>query len=258
MTDTVLVDRDGAVATITLNRPDRRNALTGEMKDALVAAVREVGADSAVRAVVLAAAGPAFCVGQDLAEHASALERGGDDVLDTVREHYSPIVRGLMTMPKPVVAAVSGACVGAGLGFALACDHRVFSPDARLGTAFTGIGLTFDSGLSYTLPHAVGDARARELILLGRMADAEEAIAWGISGEVADDPLATARERARALATGPTAAFAESKRLILDIAALDAALEAEARAQGRCGATADHRGAVAAFLARERPRFTGA
>ncbi|MGB4136521.1 MAG: enoyl-CoA hydratase-related protein [Microbacterium sp.] len=253
----MLLERDGAVAVVTLNRPDRRNALTAEVKEALLAAVEEVGADDGVRAVVLTANGPAFSVGQDLAEHARALADGADLAFSTVRAHYSPIVRGLMTMPKPVVAAVAGACVGAGLGFALACDHRVFGPGARLGTAFSGIALTFDSGLSYSLPRAVGAARARELILFSRILDPAEAIAWGIAGEISEDPAARAAELAGALAQGPTTAFAQSKRMLLDLDALDAALAAEAAGQTACGATEDHRGAVEAFLARRSPTFSG-
>ncbi|MFC4139119.1 MULTISPECIES: enoyl-CoA hydratase/isomerase family protein [unclassified Microbacterium] len=258
MTDQVLLDRDGAVAIITLDRPEGRNALNVALKTALVAATAEVAADETVRAVVLAADGPAFSVGQDLAEHAALLaDGGGAAAISTVRDHYSPVVRSLMTMPKPVIAAVDGACVGAGLGLALASDLRVFGPGAKLGTAFTGIGLTFDTGLSYTLPRAVGEARARELILLPRMFGPQEAVAWGITGEIAEDPRARAREIAGLLAQGPTAAYRESKRLLLDAAALEAALEAEAVSQARAGDTQDHRDAVEAFLARRAPVFTG-
>ncbi|UJP11268.1 enoyl-CoA hydratase-related protein [Microbacterium sp. KUDC0406] len=259
MTDPVLLERDGAVAVITLNRPEARNALNIVLKTALVAAVSEAAADSAVRAVVLDANGPAFCVGQDLAEHATQLAGGGGaaSAISTVREHYSPVVRSVMTMPKPVIVAVDGACVGAGLGLALAGDLRVFGPGAKLGTAFTGIGLTFDTGLSYTLPRSVGDARARELILLPRMFGPQEAVSWGITGEIADDPRARAREIAGLIAQGPTTAYAESKRLLLDVDALESALEAEAVSQARSGAAQDHRDAVEAFLARRPPVFTG-
>lgn len=255
----VLVDRTGAVATITLNQPDRRNALTLAVKQALRDAVADVARDEGVRAVVVAGTGKAFCVGQDLGEHGTGLADGADVAFATVTEHYSPVVRDLLTMPKPVIAAVGGACVGAGLGFALACDHRVFAEGVKLSTAFTGIGLTFDSGLSVTLPRAVGDARARELMLFGRTFTAEEAIAWGIAGETvaAGAVLARASELAQQLADGPTVAFAETKRLLLDRAGLDAALAAEAAAQTRCGSTADHADAVRAFLDRGTPVFHG-
>jgi len=262
MTDTlVAVDRTGGVAAVTLQDPDHRNALTTTGKEALRAAVADVAADDTVRAVVLTGSARAFCLGQDLGEHATALADGAESAFTTVRDHYSPIVRDLLTMPKPVIAAVGGTCVGAGLGLALACDHRVFASGVKLATAFTGIGLTFDTGLSVTLPRAVGDARAKELVLFGRTFTAEEAVAWGISGEIvdADEVLLRSIDLARQLADGPTVAFAQGKRLIGQARglSLDEALEAEAVAQTVCGSTGDHAGAVAAFLNREKPSFTG-
>jgi 2-(1,2-epoxy-1,2-dihydrophenyl)acetyl-CoA isomerase len=257
-----LVAREGAVATVTLNRPDQRNALDEALKTALLEAVTEVGGDETVRAVVLAADGPAFCVGQDLAEHAAVLsEQGAEAAFGTVRQHYSPIVEALATMPKPVVAAVHGTCVGAGLGLALACDLRVFAEGATLGTAFTGIGLTCDSGLSATLTRSVGESRARELVLLGTTFKPADAVAWGISGQVvaAEDVAPTAAALAARLADGPTTAYAESKRLLAGAfgRSLAETLEAEAEAQVRCGATEDHRNAVDAFTSKARPAFTG-
>jgi len=257
-----LVTRDGDVATVTLNRPAQRNALDAALKTALLEAVTEVGGDDTVRAVVLAAEGPAFCVGQDLAEHAARLaEDGAESAFRTVEEHYSPIVEALATMPKPVVAAVSGTCVGAGLGLALACDLRVFAEDATLGTAFTGIGLTCDSGLSATLSRSVGESRARELVLLGATFKPAEAVTWGISGQVvaAEEVAATAAAIAGRLAAGPTTAYAESKRLLSGAfrRSLEETLAAEAEAQVRCGATDDHRNAVDAFMNKARPTFTG-
>lgn len=253
----LLIDRTAGVATITLTVP----ALTHDTKEALRDALADLATDNSVRAVVLANSGKAFCVGQDLGEHSAGLADGVEAAFATVREDYSPIVRYLLTMPKPVIASVNGACVGAGLGFALACDYRVFAAGTKLGTAFTGIGLTFDSGLSFTLPRAVGDARAKQLILFGQTFTAEEGLAWGIAGETvdADQVLDRSTALARQLAQGPTVAFAESKKLILEGAGLglDAALEAEALAQERCGGTTDHMGAVTAFLNREEPVFRG-
>jgi 2-(1,2-epoxy-1,2-dihydrophenyl)acetyl-CoA isomerase len=147
----VLLVRDGSVATITMTRP----ALTTPVKTALLDAVTQAGADETVRAVVLTGSGKAFCMGQDLVEHAAQLDTDAAHAFDTVEQHYNPIVLGLATMPKPVIAAVNGACVGAGLGFALACDLRIASAKAKFGTAFTAIGLTCDSGLSVTLARAV-------------------------------------------------------------------------------------------------------
>jgi 2-(1,2-epoxy-1,2-dihydrophenyl)acetyl-CoA isomerase len=159
------------------------------------------------------------------------------------------------------VAAVNGTCVGAGLGFALACDVRVFAAGATLGTAFSAIGLTCDSGLASTLPRAVGEARARELVLLGRSFTPEEAVAWGIAGEVvpAEEVAATAAKIAARLGAGPTLAYAESKQLLAEAfdRPLAKTLAAEGKSQARCGETADHQGAVTAFLNRERPTFAG-
>jgi len=135
----VLVERHDAVATVTINRPERRNSLNAAVKDALRDALAEVGADTGVRAVVLTGAGDHFCVGQDLKEHADGLAGGAEQAFATVAEHYAPIVHSLATMPKPVVAAVEGSCVGAGLGFALACDLRVVASNAVLATAFSSI-----------------------------------------------------------------------------------------------------------------------
>ena len=154
----LLVSLDDGVATVTLNRPDRGNGLTTELKERLLDALGNVGDDPAVRAVVLTGSGRSFCVGQDLGEHAEALRSDASTAFETVKRHYNPIVALLAGMPKPVIAAINGACVGAGLGFALACDLRIAADTAKFATAFTAIGLTCDSGLSATLALAVGAA----------------------------------------------------------------------------------------------------
>ena len=251
------VARDGAVATVILPGP----ALSLAVKESLLEALRSVAADDAVRAVVLTGTGRAFCVGQDLAEHADALDRDPATALDTVQEHYNPIVTTLATMPKPVVAGVNGTCVGAGLGFVLACDFAVVAEGATLGTAFTGIGLTCDSGLSVTLPAAVGMARARALLLRPTTFTAEQAVTWGLPFDLvpAGEVGARAGALAAELAAGPTAAYAETKRLLADGRSrpLTDSLAAECAAQRRLGTTADHGNAVRAFLAKQRPAFVG-
>jgi len=258
----VRMERDGAVAVVTLNRPDSRNALTVELKDALVAAVSEVAQDASVRAVVLTGSGKAFCVGQDLREHAEALGAGDGRQFDTVERHYNPITSGLAGMPKPVVAAINGTCVGAGLGFALACDLRVAAAGASFATAFAAIGLTADSGLSATLARSLGTARATELLLLGESFTAEQAWEWGLVRSVVprDEVLPAALGLAHSLAAGPTLAYAEIKKaLALGAAApLDEVLAAEGAAQARLGRTKDHAGAVKAFLSKQPPTFEGA
>ncbi len=252
---------DDAVATLTLNLPERANALTTELKSALRDALLEVSGDPGVRAVVLTGSGSAFCVGQDLAEHAAALRSGGPQAaFATVTEHYNPIVTALVTMPQPVVAAINGSCVGAGLGFALACDVRIAADTARFGTAFTAIGLTCDSGLSASLARAVGAARASELVLLAEPFTAEQALAWGVVGRVVPvaELAASAQRLAARLAAGPTLAYAEAKRAMREGwgADLTRVLATEGTGQLRLGATTDHQGAVAAFLAKQKPVFT--
>ncbi|MFI0419642.1 enoyl-CoA hydratase/isomerase family protein [Spongiactinospora sp. 9N601] len=253
----IAVSTEGPVATVTLTRP----ALTAPLKDELRDAADTLGRDPEVRAVVLTGTGRAFCVGQDLAEHAAALDADPEHAFDTLREHYHPIVQALATMPKPVIAAVNGSCAGAGLSIALACDLRIAAEGARFATAFTGIGLTCDSGLSASLVRAVGTARAAELVLLGEPFTAGQAAEWGLVTRVvpAGELTAAAAELAARLAAGPTLAFAEAKRAMAAAATppLPEILEREAAAQARLGRTTDHRDAVRAFLDKRRPVFTG-
>ena len=257
----VIVERQDALVTVSINRPQARNALDSAVKPALRDALTAAAADESVRAVVLTGTGGHFCAGQDLREHARALEERGARALDTVADDYVPVVTAIATMPKPVIAAVEGNCVGAGLALALACDLRVISTQATLATAFTGIGLTTDSGLAHTLPRAVGDARARELVLLAEPFSAEQAVAWGIAARLAEpgSALTDATALGRRLAAGPTTAYAESKALLSASwdRGLAETMAAEGDAQARLGATDDHLGAVTAFLAKEKPVFTG-
>jgi len=261
MEEPVLYQIRGAVATVIINRPDQRNALDAATKALLRQRLEQAAYGDSIRAVVLTGAGPAFCVGQDLGEHAQALAADPATAFDTVDEDYNPLITLLTTMPKPVVAAVNGTCVGAGLGLALACDLRVISSAAKLGTAFSGIGLTCDSGLSVTLVRAVGQARAAQLMLLGSIFTADEAVGWGISGIIADPAktLEAAVEVAEGLAAGPTRAFAETKALLsaAPTSTVAQALAAESAAQHRLGLTSDHQNAVTAFLRKEQPTFSG-
>jgi 2-(1,2-epoxy-1,2-dihydrophenyl)acetyl-CoA isomerase len=253
----VTVAVEGAVGVVTMRTP----ALSRAAKEQLLAALRQLAGDDAVRAVVLTGTGKVFCAGQDLGEHAAALGTSPASAFDTLAEHYHPIVRTLTTMPKPVIAALNGTCAGAGISLALACDIRVCSAAAKFATAFTGIGLTFDSGLSATLTRAVGTARASELILRAEPFTAQQALDWGLVGRLAEpgQVLAESMELAARLAAGPTLAYAEAKRAIQAAAlpALPDVLETEHAAQARLGQTADHQDAVRAFLAKQRPEFHG-
>jgi 2-(1,2-epoxy-1,2-dihydrophenyl)acetyl-CoA isomerase len=262
VSDPLLIDHTDGVATLTLNRPDSLNSLDVELKVALRQAVEAVAADPAVRAVVLAGAGRAFCVGQDLKEHIASLDEPGPP-LGTVVEHYNPLVRALATLPKPVVAAVRGTAAGAGASLALLADFRIGGPRTTLLMAFANVGLAGDTGVSWTLPRLVGQAKATELLMLAEPVPAEESLRIGLlSRLVADDDavLPTAQELAARLAAGPTIAYAMIKRQLLEGAAgsLDQALHTEAEVQRICGTTTDHRNATHAFVAKQKPTFTGA
>ncbi|MEV0039050.1 enoyl-CoA hydratase-related protein [Streptomyces sp. NPDC050804] len=266
MADTVLYDVTDGLATITINRPEAMNALNVEAKVALRDTLRAAADDSGVRAVLLTASGDrAFCVGQDLKEHTALLEAdretGSGDTMSTVREHYNPILRAITEMPKPVVAGINGVAAGAGLGFALAADHRLAADTAAFNTSFAGVALTADSGVSWTLPRLIGRGRATDLLLFPRSVKAPEAYELGLVDRLvpAADLPAEAAATARALASGPTPAYAALKESLAYGAAhpLAATLEKEDELQSRAGASEDHTIAVRAFLAKEKPRYVG-
>lgn len=251
----------GAVAEIGLNRPKASNALDRATKNELLDALSNVAADAKVRAVAITAAGKNFCVGQDLAEHVSALRADPARAMDTVAEHYNPLINALHTIDVPIVVGINGACVGAGMGLALAGDIRIAGTKAKFGTAFSGIGLAADSALSASLPRLIGASRAAAMFLLGDTIDAATAQAWGLIHRVVDEaPVAEAAiALAAQLAAGPTAAFAAIKKLLAEnaTAALEDILDREALAQQRLGASVDHSAAVEAFLAKTKPLFIG-
>ncbi|MBR7835878.1 enoyl-CoA hydratase/isomerase family protein [Actinospica durhamensis] len=236
------------------------NALDDATKDALLAALRRAAADSAVRAVLLTGAGKAFCVGQDLREHAGKLA-SGEPISNTVEQHYNPITLALAGMPKPVVAAINGVVAGAGAGFALACDLRIAADTAKMNLAFAGVALSADSGASWTLQRLVGQARALELLLMPETIPASRAHELGLYTELvpAEKLAERAREVAEKLAAGPTVAYASIKESVAYGAAhtLAETLEVEDAMQQRCAAAPDHRVAVEAFLTKQAPVFTG-
>ncbi len=260
-TDPVLSVRDGAVCTITLNRPESMNSLDLSAKRALLSALRKAAADPGVRAVVLTGSGRGFCVGQDLKEHVALITTGDRAPLSTVSEHYNPIVTTIATMPKPVIAAVNGMAAGAGASFAYAADLRLAGAGARFLMAFAKIGLSVDSGATWTLPRLIGHAKATELMLLAQPVDAETALALGMVTEVVpDDELAgRAADLAASLAAGPTLAYAAIKSALAFSASTDlaGALANEAEHMASTGQTADHRAAVNAFVAKEQATFEG-
>src|SRR5262245_42166811 len=258
----VLLEVADGVATITFNRPDAMNSLDVATKEALLATVRQVADDPAVRCVVLTGNGRAFCVGQDLKEHVEILHSGATESLfRTVDEHYNPIVTTLVGMEKPVVAAVNGVAAGAGASLAFACDLRIFADTAGFNLAFANVALSCDTGSSYTLQRLVGRAKALELLYFPTTIGADEALALGLATKVvpADDLAAETTAVAARLAAGPTVALGAIRESVSYAAghSFEEALEVEGQMMQRTGATADHRAAVAAFVAKQKPTFEG-
>jgi 2-(1,2-epoxy-1,2-dihydrophenyl)acetyl-CoA isomerase len=248
--------RDGAVLTITLNRPEKLNAFDEAMHEGFAAALKEARAREA-RAVVLTGAGRGFCVGEDL----SGFRAGGRDVADLLRTRYNRHVRALRELEKPVLAAVNGAAAGAGLSLACACDLRLASDSSTFVPAFVNVGLVPDSGGSYFVPRLLGYARAFEWMCSGRKLTAAEAHAWGLVSEVVegDRVLARTHELAARLAALPTKGIAMTKRLFERAGGsrLDDQLELEAQLQAAATRTEDFGEGVAAFLEKREPRFSG-
>jgi len=252
----VETQRDGAVLTITLNRPDVLNAFNAAMHEALGAALEEA-ADAAVRAVVLTGAGRGFCVGQDLTEFREA----PGDIGDRLRSNYHPNVLAIRRLEKPVIAAVNGAAAGAGLSFACACDLRIAADSASFVPAFINIGLVPDSGGTYFIAHLLGYARAFEWMTSGRKLTAAEAHQWGLVSEVVEaDRLAErAVEVAAEYAARPTRGVGMTKRLFGQAFenTLEEQLELEADLQTAATRTNDFKEGVAAFLEKRDPEFSG-
>ena len=256
MDDSLLVARDGAVLSLTLNRPDRLNAVTGPLAGALLGALRDAARDDGVRAVLLRGAGRGFCAGQDLGVI------GPDQDLSTIlEEQFNPLVRAIRAMPKPVVCAVQGVAAGAGANLALACDIVLAGESARFIQAFVKIGLVPDSGGTWLLPHLVGDARARGMAMLGEPVGALQAAEWGLIWRSVPDAAleAEAHSVAATLAALPTQAIRLMKQAFAAAGenTLERQLDLERDLQREAGATPDFREGVQAFIEKRSARFTG-
>jgi len=259
MADLIETVADG-IAIFTLNRPDRLNAFSGEMLDALIAAMQKSATDPAIAAIILTGAGRAFCAGGDV----KAMAARSDDTLERraaeLRQRHHLIVL-MRQSPKIIIGAINGPAFGAGLGVALACDLRLAAESARFGTAFAGVGFSGDFGGSYHLTQLAGPAKARELYLLGEPIDAREAHRLDLVTRVVPDGalLDEAQALARRFAEGPRLAYAYMKRNLFaaETASLADVLDMEAFHQARTGMTEDHREAREAFVAKRKPAFKG-
>lgn len=249
--------KDGDVAVITLNRPNRFNAIEATLSTGLVEALDRAGNDA--RAAVITGKGKAFCSGADLADLESEYETGGPDLAEHLETVFHPMVDALVDCGVPTVAAINGVAAGAGMGLALACDLRVIAESAFLTSAFTAIGLTPDSGTTWWLPQMVGVSRALEITLTNRRISSEEAVEIGLCVDAAPDAevVEGALDVARSLADLVPDSLITTRRLIRQAAgrSFTEALSAEQTEQGRLGKTPEHAEGVRAFLEKRKPDF---
>ncbi len=255
----LIIDTDGAVRTLTLNRPQSRNGLTPSLATALAEAVETASGDPDVRCVVLTGAGRAFCSGADLAAAGDYVATHPHD--EIIRTIFHRVVKSVVFCNKPVVASIRGGAVGFGFDLALACDLRIASRRSKLGQVFTRIGLVPDGGSSWTLSRLVGVARAMEIALLAETFDGDAAAAMGIVNRVVDDEVLEAETAAVAqrLAAGPPIALRLAKANINAgcSGSFEQALEREVQAQVECLSTEDAKEGIAAFFQKRTPNFEG-
>jgi len=260
MSDTILTQNHGNWVEITLNRPDRLNSFTDEMHNALRAELTKAR-DNGARAILLTGAGRGFCAGQDLGDRDPSKMDGPPDLGHTIATFYNPLIRLIRSLEFPVICAVNGVAAGAGANIALACDIVLAATSAKFIQSFAKVGLIPDAGGSWSLPHLLGEARAKGLALTAMPLKAEQAAEWGLIWKaIADEDLMTeARALAEQLANGPTLGLGMTKMLIQQAAtnSLDEHVDLEAENQKTCGESTDYAEGVTAFLQKRAPKFTG-
>ncbi|MEK7415232.1 MAG: enoyl-CoA hydratase-related protein [Planctomycetota bacterium] len=257
----ITVTTSSGVLTLTLNRPEVLNSLNRLMAEEIQHALSTFRDEASLRALLLTGAGRGFCAGQDLASLIGADGAVATDLAPIVRECYSPIIRSLRTIEKPIVAAVNGIAAGAGANLALACDIVIAADKASFVQSFSKVGLVPDSGGTFMLPRLVGLARASAMMMLGDRIDATTAQSIGLIHQVVpvESVMTEAQKLATHLATQPTTGLGLIKRALNASLTntLDEQLALEAQLQGQAGATADYREGVAAFLAKRPAAFVG-
>ncbi len=260
MYETILFEKGAGVANVALNRPKKLNAFDGQMHEELYDALEAASSDDEVRCVVLRGEGRGFSAGADLAGIVEGTD-GDPDLGEYLRRNYNRLVSRMVTIEKPIVAALHGPVYGAGVGVALACDLRIAAESAKFSVAFIKIGLMPDAGVSYFLPRVVGLGRAMEMSLLGDAVEADEALRIGLVNRVVPDEKLAEETAALAwrLAAMPTAAIGKTKHSLYASfeSDLETALEREAEGQTFCGYTHDHREGIAAFFEKREARFAG-
>jgi 2-(1,2-epoxy-1,2-dihydrophenyl)acetyl-CoA isomerase len=263
MTTDLLENVKDGVAVLTLNRPERLNAMSRPMLDALLEALPRLADDAAVGVIVLTGAGRGFCAGGDVKAMAEGNELGGQTMEEKAQALRSRMEasRWLHELPKPTIAMMRGPAAGAGLSLAMACDMRIASDTARLGTAFARVGYSGDFGGSYYLTQLVGTAKARELYFTADLLDAPQALGLGLVNRVVPDARLEEETMALAsrLARGPRVAYRYMKRNMnaAESASLKDMLDLEAWHHTRTGMTEDHREAARAFVEKREPQFKG-
>lgn len=258
----LLYELNQAIATLTLNRPARLNALDNTLRQELYQAILQAGADDKVRVIVITGAGRGFCAGGDM-KNANEVKEGRAErpLLDRIAPFRDKVVLAMRDTPKPIIAAVNGPAAGAGMNLALACDMRLASTAAKFGQTFVKRGLHVDWGGTYLLPRLVGMAKACELIFTGDMISAEEAHTLGLVNTLVspEELLPATYALARKVADGPPLAIRLAKRALYHNQEVDlrAALEFETYAQNLCYETEDSREGIQAFIEKRPPHFQG-